>query len=121
MSRPDRLLPSATACPTPTAQDSRTARALSRVREGNALAAQWRDAGRRRRAEIRMWKGARSLEDLAVLTVSWLRGDLLWHPNGHRGGPDPETLSLVEALAAANAAGCLTLGSATSLAMKAVR
>ncbi|WP_435862445.1 DUF6919 domain-containing protein [Streptomyces phaeochromogenes] len=39
---------------------------------------------------------------------------MLWHPNGygaHGGGPDPETLPLVEILAAANLAGILTKAS----------
>lgn len=70
-----------------------------------------RDAGRRRRAEVRAWQSARTFEDVAVLTAQWLRGLLLFHPNGHRGGTDPETLPLVDVLAAANRAGILTVQS----------
>jgi hypothetical protein len=93
------------------AEGSRATRALRLVGEGKALLARRRDAGRRRRAEIRTWREARAFEELAVLTARWLRGHLLWHPNGHRGGPDPETKPLVEVLAAANAGGFLTDGS----------
>ncbi|GHD52091.1 hypothetical protein GCM10010335_64080 [Streptomyces galbus] len=32
-------------------------------------------------------------------TARWLRGGILWNPNGHVGGPDPETLPLVDVLA----------------------
>ncbi|MFI9617093.1 DUF6919 domain-containing protein [Streptomyces sp. NPDC052023] len=79
--------------------------------EGKTLLARWRDADRRRRAEIRTWREARAFEELAVLTARWLRGHLSWHPNGYRGGPDPATVPLAEALAAANDAGFLTEGS----------
>ncbi|MFH9016114.1 DUF6919 domain-containing protein [Streptomyces sp. NPDC017943] len=48
-------------------------------------------------------------EELAALTARWLRGHLLWHPNWHA-APDPETVPLGKALAAASEAGFLTEG-----------
>ncbi|MEU0030755.1 hypothetical protein [Streptomyces sp. NPDC006335] len=111
MNRTLSLLSSAMADPTRTAEDGRATRVLRMVGEGMAPLRRWRDADRRRRAEIRTWKQARAFEELAVLTARWLRGHLSWHPNGHRGGPDSETVPLVEALAAANEAGFLTDGS----------
>ncbi|GGX58131.1 DUF6919 domain-containing protein [Streptomyces chartreusis] len=68
----------------------------------------WRSARRRRRAESRTWYQARDLGELAVLTAQWLQGRMLWNPNGHAGGPDPETLPLIDVLADLNLAGILT-------------
>lgn len=89
-------------------EGTRPTRVLGLVGEGQALLARWREACRRRRAEVCAWQSARTLEDVAVLTAHWLRGLLLFHPNGHRGGPDPETLPLADVLVAANFAGILT-------------
>lgn len=89
-----------------TAEETMSTRVMAG--EGQALLARWRDAGSRRRSEVRAWRSARTLEDVAVLTAQWLRGLLLFHPNGHRGGPDPETLPLADVLAAANGVGILT-------------
>jgi len=49
---------SSAARPARTAEDSRAARILGVVGEGKALLARWRDASRRRRAEIRAWREA---------------------------------------------------------------
>jgi uncharacterized protein DUF6919 len=102
---------SSAARPAQTAENTRAARVLGVVGEGKVLLARWCDASRRRRAEIRAWREARTFEDVAVLTADWLRGHLFWHPNGHHGGPDPETVPLLEVLAAANDAGFFTDGS----------
>ncbi|MEU0946933.1 hypothetical protein ABZ379_29970 [Streptomyces canus] len=67
-----------------------------------------RDACLRRRTETRAWYQARGIGELAALTARWLRGEMLWTPNGHVGGPDPETLPLVDVLAGLNLAGILT-------------
>jgi hypothetical protein len=67
-----------------------------------------RDACLRRRTEARAWYQARGIGELAALTARWLRGEMLWTPNGHVGGPDPETLPLVDVLAGLNLAGILT-------------
>ncbi|MEV6840043.1 hypothetical protein AB0N17_37065 [Streptomyces sp. NPDC051133] len=107
MSRAISLVPSA-ARHARTAEGTRSTRYLGITGEGQALQARWRDAGRRRHSEVRAWQSARTLEDVAVLTAQWLRGLLLFHPNGHRGGPDPETLPLADVLAAANGVGILT-------------
>lgn len=104
-------LPPAAACPSRTAADSRTTRIRRAVGKQKALLARWHAARRRRRAEAQAWREARTFEDVAVLTAHWLRGHLLWNPNGHAGGPDPETSPLAEILAAANEAGILTEGS----------
>ncbi|WP_406490568.1 hypothetical protein OHB06_00835 [Streptomyces sp. NBC_01604] len=76
--------------------------------EARGRLAGWLDACRRRRAEARAWYQAGTLEELAALTARWLRGQMLWTPNGHVGGPDPETLPLVDVLADLNLAGILT-------------
>ncbi|MGX1266881.1 DUF6919 domain-containing protein [Streptomyces phaeoluteigriseus] len=107
MSRTTSPLPSA-ARPVRRAEGSGPASALEMVGEGRALLARWREAGRRRRTEVLAWQSARTLEDMAVLTADWLRGLLIYHPNGHHRGPDPETLPLADVLAAANLAGILT-------------
>ncbi|MFR0367560.1 DUF6919 domain-containing protein [Streptomyces sp. MCC20] len=78
------------------------------IKEARGRLAGWRDAGRRRRAEARAWYQAGTMEELAALTARWLRGQMLWTPNGHAGGPDPETLPLVDVLADLNLAGILT-------------
>lgn len=110
MSRTISLLLSA-ARPVRTAGSTRPDHALGVMGEGRALLARWREAGRRRRTELRAWQSARTIEDMAVLTDQWLRGLLLLHPNGHHRGPDPETLPLADVLAAVNLAGILTIQS----------
>ncbi|KMS74199.1 hypothetical protein ACM01_14860 [Streptomyces viridochromogenes] len=82
--------------------------AAADVRKWGRRLTRWRDAARRRRVEARIWYRARTLEELAALTARWLKGQMLWHPNGRGGGPDPETRPLIDVLAAANAAGILT-------------
>ena len=42
------------------------------------------------------------------MTARWLRGLLLFHPNGHRSGPDPQPLPLADVLVAATCVGILT-------------
>lgn len=106
MSRTISLLLSA-ARPVRTAGSTRPDHALGVMGEGRALLARWREAGRRRRTEVRAWQSARTIEDMAVLTDQWLRGLLLLHPNGHHRGPDPETLPLADV----NRAGILTIQS----------
>ncbi|MFZ3555946.1 DUF6919 domain-containing protein [Streptomyces sp. BH055] len=61
-----------------------------------------------RRADARAWRAARGFEDLARLISNWLEGPLGSHPNGHHGGPDPETGRLVPVLCEANRGGFLT-------------
>ncbi|WP_043271970.1 hypothetical protein [Streptomyces sp. CT34] len=63
------------------------------------------------RTDARVWRAARSFEELAALTAEWLEGRLSGHPNGHHDGPDPETIPLVPVLAQANRGGFLTEGS----------
>lgn len=62
-----------------------------------------RDMSRRDR---RTWAGARTLEDLGVLTACWLRGDV--HQTPTSGRMDPETRPYTDVLAAANLAGYVT-------------
>ncbi|MCZ4603550.1 hypothetical protein O3S80_07120 [Streptomyces sp. Lzd4kr] len=50
----------------------------------------------------------RTAEDPAALIAQCLSGHLFFHPNGHRGGLNPETLPLIDALTAANHAATLT-------------
>ncbi|NGO77742.1 hypothetical protein G6045_19050 [Streptomyces sp. YC504] len=64
-----------------------------------------------RRRDARVWRKAHSFEDLSWLTVGWLEGALLSHPNGHHGGPDSETRPLMPVLCEAYRGGFLTEGS----------
>jgi hypothetical protein len=68
------------------------------------------------RADRKLWAGARSLADLGELTAQWLEGKILHQPgygDPEPGGtgPDPETLPLVQVLAACCRAGFVTAGS----------
>ncbi|ALV39329.1 hypothetical protein [Streptomyces sp. CdTB01] len=108
MSSANSLLPFAAARPTRMAEGTSPTCGFGAVRKAREALAGWCDAVRKRRTEVRAWQEARTFEDIAVLTAHWLRGLMLWHPNGHHGGPDPETMPLVDVLAAANLAGILT-------------
>jgi len=75
-----------------------------------------------RRSDRRRWKAAGSLADLGELMALWLEGKVAsWPGYAPNYGPDDETKDLVPTLAACNRAGYVTVGSATSLAAKAVR
>lgn len=63
------------------------------------------------RHDRRIWAGARTLVDLGEITAQWLEGHVQSHPNGHYGGPDPETEEIRDALIALNRAGFVTEGS----------
>ena len=64
-----------------------------------------------RRTDARVWREARTFEELAQLTSNWLDGALRSHPNGHHGGPDFETRPIAGVLSEANRGGFLTEGS----------
>ena len=54
------------------------------------------------RADARFWAEARTLDDLGELMARWLEGSILYQPAWGPRGPDPETESLVPALAELN-------------------
>ncbi|WP_404871040.1 DUF6919 domain-containing protein (plasmid) [Kitasatospora griseola] len=59
----------------------------------------------------RRWRAARTTADLGELTAQWLQGRLTWHPVVGRTGPDAETTSTPDLLAAlllANRGGYVT-------------
>lgn len=60
-----------------------------------------------RRADRKEWASARTTEDLGLLVVRWLMGDLRQTPT-HAGPPDPETRPHAGTLSAVNMAGYVT-------------
>lgn len=61
------------------------------------------------RTERKLWASARTLPDLGEITALWLEGAISSRPGyTPRCGPDPETASLTEVLAACNRAGYVT-------------
>jgi len=69
-----------------------------------------------KRSERRLWRSARTVQDLADLMARWLEGDIGSQPGYQpRYGPEPETADLVETLAACNRSGYLTIGSQPGL------
>lgn len=55
----------------------------------------------------RRWQSARTLTELAALTVDWLQGDIVEHA-GQGGPPDPETAGITAALVEINQRGLAT-------------
>lgn len=55
----------------------------------------------------RDWRQAQNLDDLALRSARWARGELGSHPSGYD-VPDPETTPLLPSLARVNAAGLFT-------------
>lgn len=69
-----------------------------------------------KRSERKLWRSARTVQDLADLTARWLEGDIGSQPGyAPRYGPDRETAELIGTLAACNRAGYLTTGSQPGL------
>jgi hypothetical protein len=69
-----------------------------------------------KRSERRLWRSARTVQDLADLTARWLAGDIGSQPNYQpRYGPEPETAELIGTLAACNLTGYLTTDSQPGL------
>jgi hypothetical protein len=69
-----------------------------------------------KRSERRLWRSARTLQDLGDLMARWLEGDIGSQPGYQpRYGPEPETTDLIETLAACNRAGYLTISSQPGL------
>lgn len=66
----------------------------------------WADV-KYRWGQYRDWRQARSLDDLALRSAKWARGELGSHPSGYD-VPDPETVPLLSMLARVNTAGFFT-------------
>ncbi|MFE9432363.1 DUF6919 domain-containing protein [Streptomyces sp. NPDC006640] len=62
---------------------------------------------RKRRADMRLWRQARTLEQLAGLMARWVDGELSMWP-GYRDGAAEETVEIAPTLARLNRAGFLT-------------
>lgn len=61
------------------------------------------------RADRRRWRSAATLQDLGILTASWLIGDIASQPGYQpKCGPDEETQHLIPVLAAVNRLGYVT-------------
>jgi hypothetical protein len=56
----------------------------------------------------RLWRTARTLEDLGNLTAQWLEGTITYLPAYYGDSPEEETTPLIVTLAAANRAGYVT-------------
>lgn len=54
------------------------------------------------------WAEPTTLDGLGEITARWLEGDVADHPNGHHGGPDPETEEITRPLIELNRAGYVT-------------
>ncbi len=59
------------------------------------------------RTDSDRWRSARTLADLAKLTVAWLNGEIQETPS-HLAPPMPETVPLIPVLIAVNRAGFIT-------------
>lgn len=69
------------------------------------------------RSDRERWRAARSVPDLGQAMADWLEGTIESQPNYPPGyGPDPETASIREVLAATNRSGYLTIGSQPGVA-----
>jgi hypothetical protein len=59
------------------------------------------------RRDRKAWASARNLDDLGELVVRWLNGEIKQTP-GHLGGPDRETIPLIDPLTIMNRSGFVT-------------